>query len=163
MENKHEKTKEKVLRVIQEIVDKVYGEQIEKETKEDIVKEQNKSMREFCFRAMNDSHEFIKEIKEIAMISKFKPGIQYKVIPVFIKQLLSRLFMSYKKEEYYEFDFGKDLTNKILTKGTIDDEDQQKIISLMTNKYENEIDEYFDDAVEELKEEWSNDWFPTKD
>jgi uncharacterized damage-inducible protein DinB len=159
MENKHEKTKEKVLRAIQEIVDKIYEKQIEKELEEDIIKQQ-KSMREFCFHSSNANHDFIEEIKCLATIRKFRTGMQYKDFPMFIKSKTAKLYVDYKQEEYFDFEFGKELTIKILTNGKIEDEDQQKIISLMIEKYDDKIDEYFDEAAEELKQEWGNDMFP---
>lgn len=160
MENKHEKTKEKVLMAIQEIVDEIYREHIAKELKEDIIKQQQKSMREFCFRSSNANHDFIEEIKCFAKIRKFRPGMQYKDFPMCIKSKIAKLYVDYKQEEHFDFEFGKELTIKILTTGKIEDEDQQKIIGLMVEKYDDKIDEYFDEAAEELKQEWSSDWFP---
>ena len=123
-----------------------------------------KIISKMTFDTINSAHPFREEIKELARLYERNPKIKYSDIPLETKAKLTKLYMDYKKEDYYyEFILGKLLTEKILTSGRIELIDQAKIFKIIIDKYELDIDEYFCEEIEQLKAEWCHDMFIPRD
>jgi len=118
---------------------------------------QGETISRMTFDTINSTHPFRKEIRELSYLYQRDKNVKYSAFPLHIKASLTKLYMDYKCEDYdYEFMIGKTLAEKILTYGKLDFVDQAKIFKIIIDKYDLDIEEYFDDEVRHLKENMPN-------
>lgn len=105
------------------------------------------------FDTINSRHPFREEIRELSHIYKINKDAKYSDVPLDVKAKVTKSYMDYKYEDYdYEIMLGKTLVEKILTYVKLDSVDQAKILKIIIDKYDLDIEEYFDDEVRNLKD-----------